>query len=189
MILVWCVSENDVGQMDYWHILVLASVRLGCNLKYDRLQDPAENHRRLRGIMGIGDWDEKTSFCWQRITENVRPLSPATIDAVSAVVLFVRGSIIRDEPARQVRPGSSVFPDAFPHPLILHQSKRAPESPAGAHRSTSGVPADLDGRGRRVDHPQKDDFPRAIRNQTVRVGLIDRGDSGLADRRRWDEPV
>jgi transposase, IS5 family len=28
--------------MDYWPILVLAAVRLGCNVDYDRLQDLAE---------------------------------------------------------------------------------------------------------------------------------------------------
>jgi predicted transport protein len=45
--------------MNYWEIAVLASVRLGCNLDYDKLQDLAENHRRLRQIMGIGDWQEE----------------------------------------------------------------------------------------------------------------------------------
>ena len=28
--------------LDYWHITVLASVRLGCDLDYDKLQDLAE---------------------------------------------------------------------------------------------------------------------------------------------------
>ena len=37
--------------MDYWQILVLAAVRLGCNLDYDALQDLAEQHRALRQIM------------------------------------------------------------------------------------------------------------------------------------------
>src|ERR1700737_4920401 len=33
--------------MNYWEIAVLAAVRLGCNLDYDKLQALAENHRRL----------------------------------------------------------------------------------------------------------------------------------------------
>ena len=51
-------SRVDWGRegMDYWQILVLAGVRLGCNLNYDKLQDLAEQHRALRHIMGIGDW-------------------------------------------------------------------------------------------------------------------------------------
>jgi len=43
--------------LDYWPILVLAAVRLGCNFDYDRLQDLAEQHRALREIMGIGNWE------------------------------------------------------------------------------------------------------------------------------------
>lgn len=40
-------SRRDVGRpgMDDWHIVVLASVRLGCNFDYDKLQDQVENHR------------------------------------------------------------------------------------------------------------------------------------------------
>src|SRR5450631_103217 len=39
-------ASQDLGRpgMDYWQILVLAAVRLGCNLDYDKLQDLAENH-------------------------------------------------------------------------------------------------------------------------------------------------
>ena len=56
-------SSRKCGRkgMDYWPILVLASVRLGCNFDYDRLHDLAEQHRALRQMMGIGDWDEETS--------------------------------------------------------------------------------------------------------------------------------
>ncbi len=49
--------------MDYRHIMVLAGVRLGCNFTYDHLHDLAENHNRLRAIMGIGECDGQTSFC------------------------------------------------------------------------------------------------------------------------------
>src|SRR5574340_114623 len=36
-------SRDDVGRegMDYWQILVLAAVRLGCNMNYYKLQDLA----------------------------------------------------------------------------------------------------------------------------------------------------
>ena len=56
-------SREDCGRegLDYWQILVLAAVRLGCNLDYDRLQDLAEQHRALRMMMGIGDWDDETN--------------------------------------------------------------------------------------------------------------------------------
>lgn len=80
---------SDCGRegMDYWWILVLASVRRGCDFTYDHLHDLAENHRNLRAIMGIGAWDEKTSFTWQRIRDNVCQLNPATIDAISRIIV------------------------------------------------------------------------------------------------------
>jgi hypothetical protein len=55
-------ARDDCGRegLDYWQIAVLAAVRLGCGLDYDKLQDLAEQHRALRHIMGIGDWDEDT---------------------------------------------------------------------------------------------------------------------------------
>lgn len=77
-------TRSDYGRegFDYWQILVLAAVRLGCNLDYDRLQDLAENHRKLRHMMGIGDWDEETSLDWRRIRDNVCLLKPASIEQI-----------------------------------------------------------------------------------------------------------
>ena len=81
-------SSADHGRegFGYWLILVLAAVRLGCNFDYDRLQDLAENHRKLRHIMGIGDWDDQTSFKWQRIRDNLCLLKPDTIARISGLV-------------------------------------------------------------------------------------------------------
>jgi IS5 family transposase len=82
-------SREDCGRegLDYWQVLVLAAVRLGCNLDYDRLQDLAEQHRTLRMLMGIGDWDDETNFSWRRIRDNVCLLKPATIAQISHLVV------------------------------------------------------------------------------------------------------
>ena len=82
-------ARSDCGRegLDYWQILVLAAVRLGCNLNYDKLQDLAEQHRALRHIMGIGDWDEETNFSWRRIRDNVCLLRPETIEAISHLIV------------------------------------------------------------------------------------------------------
>lgn len=62
-------TSDDLGRpgLDYWPIIVLAGVRLGCNLDYDKLQDLAEQHRNLRLLMGIGDWDKVEDFDWRRV--------------------------------------------------------------------------------------------------------------------------
>jgi transposase, IS5 family len=74
--------------MNYWEITVLAAARLGCNLDYDKLQDLAENHRRLRQIMGIGDWQaEEVDFDWRRIEDNLIKLRPETLKKINELIV------------------------------------------------------------------------------------------------------
>jgi transposase, IS5 family len=73
--------------MNYWEIIVLAAARLGCNLDYDKLQDLAENHRTLRQIMGIGNWDEQVNFDWRRIEDNVNKLRPETVKKINDLIV------------------------------------------------------------------------------------------------------
>lgn len=103
-------ARDDVGRegMDYWQILVLAAVRLGCNLDYDKLQDLAEQHRALRQIMGLGDWDERSDFGWRRIRDNVCLLQPATIEKISHLVV-AEGHALAPEAVKRVRVDSFVM--------------------------------------------------------------------------------
>jgi IS5 family transposase len=103
-------TRDDVGRegMDYWQILVLAAVRLGCNLDYDKLQNLAEEHRALRHIMQVGDWLEQVDFDWRRIRDNVCLLKPATIEKISHLVV-AEGHRLQPEAAKQVRADSFVI--------------------------------------------------------------------------------
>ena len=62
-------SSHKYGRkgLDYWSITVLAAVRGGGNFDDDKLQDLAEQHRTLRFMMGIGDWQAGPDFNWRRI--------------------------------------------------------------------------------------------------------------------------
>src|SRR5205823_647875 len=75
--------------MDYWPILVLAAVRLGCDLDYDKLQDLAEQHRALRQIMGIDGWDDQFDgrFDWRRIRDNVTLVRPETLERINHLIV------------------------------------------------------------------------------------------------------
>ena len=101
--------------MDYWQVLVLAAVRLGCNLNYDKLQDLAEQHRALRQIMGIGDWDEKTEFNWRRIQDNVCLLQPSTIEKISLLIVNA-GHRLDPEAVKKVRADSFVVETNIHYP-------------------------------------------------------------------------
>jgi transposase, IS5 family len=74
--------------LNYWEVTVLAAARLGCNLDYDKLQDLAENHRSLRQIMGIGDWQaEEVDFDWRRIEDNLIKLRPETLKKINDLIV------------------------------------------------------------------------------------------------------
>ena len=73
--------------LDYWSITVLAAVRLGCNLDYDKLQDLAEQHRNLRLIMGIGDWQESVDFDWRRLRDNLCLVRPETLVKLNVLIV------------------------------------------------------------------------------------------------------
>jgi transposase, IS5 family len=73
--------------LDYWSITVLAAVRLGCNFDYDKLQDLAEQHRNLRLLMGIGDWQKRVDFDWRRIRDNLCLLRPETLTKINQLIV------------------------------------------------------------------------------------------------------
>lgn len=110
-------ARDDRGRegMDYWQILVLAAVRLGCNLDYDKLQDLAEQHRALRHIMGIGDWDEVVNFNWRRIRDNICLLQPATIEKISHQIVEA-GHGLDPNAAKKMRADSFVVETNIHYP-------------------------------------------------------------------------
>lgn len=97
-------SSPDCGRtgMGYWTITVLAAVRLGCNFDYDKLQDLAEQHRTLRRMMGIGDWQDQESFDWRRIRDNLCLLKPATLEKINHAIVAA-GHKVAPEAAESVR--------------------------------------------------------------------------------------
>ena len=103
-------SRRDIGRegLDDWQILVLAAVRLGCDLDFDKLQDLAEQHRALRHIMGIGDWDDETSFNWRRIRNTLCLLKPETISKINSLIVS-EGHLIAPEARKKVRADSFVM--------------------------------------------------------------------------------
>ena len=109
-------SRDDCGRpgMDYWQILVLSAVRLGCDLDYDALQDLAEQHRALRQVMGLGDWDEE-SFQFRRIHDNICLVRPETIAAVDQLIVG-EGHRLAPEAAKKIRADTFVIETNIHYP-------------------------------------------------------------------------
>ena len=105
--------------LSYWEILVLAGARLGCGYDYDQLQDLAENHRALRQVMGIGDWEseeqDKTRFDWRRIEINLTLLRPETLEQINQAIAD-EGHRLEPEAAETVRGDSFVVETNIHYP-------------------------------------------------------------------------
>jgi transposase, IS5 family len=101
--------------MDYWQVVVLAAVRLGCNLDFDKLQDLAEQHRALRQIMGIGAWDSHVHFDWRRIRDNIDWLRPQTLRKINDCIVAA-GHRLAPTAARSVRGDSFVVETNIHYP-------------------------------------------------------------------------
>jgi IS5 family transposase len=95
-------KEHGRPGMDYWQIVVLAAVRLGCDLDYDKLQDLAEQHRNLRLLMGIGDWQEEVDFDWRRIRDNICHLRRDTLTKMNRLIVAA-GHKLAPEAVKAVR--------------------------------------------------------------------------------------
>jgi len=123
-------EDRGRGGLNYWQVLVLAAVRLACNLNYDKLQDLAEQHRALRHIMGIGDWDEVTNLSWRRIRDNVCLLRPATIERISHLVVQAGHQLV-PEAIQRVRADSFVVGTNIHYPtestLIMDGTRKVIE--------------------------------------------------------------
>jgi len=107
--------EHGRQGMEYWQILVLAAVRLGCNFDYDRLQDLAENHRTLRHMMGLGDWDEQTAFNWRTIRNNLCLLRTQTIAKIYQLIV-AEGHQLNPDAAKHSRADSFVVETNIHYP-------------------------------------------------------------------------
>jgi IS5 family transposase len=108
-------SKRGRKGMDYWPILVLTGVRLGCNLDYDKLQDLAEQHRALRQIMGIGDWEEQTCFDWRRLQDNITLIRPETLERINHLIVG-EGHRLVPQAVEKVRADSFVMETNIHYP-------------------------------------------------------------------------
>lgn len=99
-------SSKKLGRtgLDYWEITVLAAVRLGCDLDYDKLQNLAEEHRTLRLMMGIGNWSDprEKKFDWRTLRDNLCLLRPETLHKINEAIVAVGHQLLPDA-IKQVR--------------------------------------------------------------------------------------
>ncbi len=72
--------------MDLWKILVLGTLRLNCNWDFDKTHEIANNHMKIRAMLGHVKYDEK-KYGLQTINDNVQLLTPDILDKINVLVV------------------------------------------------------------------------------------------------------
>ncbi len=97
-------STGRLG-MSLWEILVLGSIRLNLDVDYDRLQDFANFHMAVRGIMGVhkltSDWETKKYYPLQTIKDNVALLDEGTLKLISDIVVEAGHQLKKNENTKE----------------------------------------------------------------------------------------
>ena len=99
-------SNKEVGRpgMELWKIFVLATLKLGLNCDYDRLQELANQHSTLRQMLGHSDWEDTQTYALQTIIDNVSRLTPAAIAKVNHVLVETGHELVKKSLATHYAP-------------------------------------------------------------------------------------
>lgn len=92
--------NRDTGRpgMELWQIFVLATLKLGLNCDFDRLQELANEHNTLRKMLGHSDWEDTTVYKLQTIIDNVSKLSPSVLANINQVVVEAGHVVAKKKP-------------------------------------------------------------------------------------------
>ncbi len=79
--------NNGREGMSYWQILVLATLKLDCDWDYDKTKEIADNHIRVRQMLGHSLLDQEKTYGLQTLKDNVGLLEPELLDGINQVVV------------------------------------------------------------------------------------------------------
>ena len=87
--------------MSLWEILVLGLSKVNLEVDYDFLQDFANNHAELRGILGVqqSDYTRGKIYNYQTIVDNVQLLDGETIKEISDLIVLGTHGLIKKKRA------------------------------------------------------------------------------------------
>ena len=104
-------KDHETGRpgMDLWKILVLGTLRLNCTWDYDKVQEMANNHRKLREMLGHSKTDFDCQYALQTIRDNIALLTPQILDEINQVVVKAGHSIITKKKGQELRGSCDSF--------------------------------------------------------------------------------
>ncbi len=102
-------QETGRPGMDLWKILVLGTLRLNCNFDYDKVQEMANNHHKVRMMLGHAETDFDSQYALQTIKDNLPLLSCDVLDQINQVVVEAGHSIVSPKKAPPLRGSCDSF--------------------------------------------------------------------------------
>ena len=79
--------DNGRPGMHLWRIFVLGTLRLDCNWDFDRLREMANNHKKIREMLGHGLSDADYCYSLQTLKDNLSLFTPEVLDRINQVVV------------------------------------------------------------------------------------------------------
>jgi IS5 family transposase len=101
--------ESGRPGMDLWKILVLGTLRLNCNWDYDKVHEMANNHHKLRQMLGHSETDFDSNYALQTIRDNIVLLTPQILDEVNQIVVTAGHRIISKKKEPELRGSCDSF--------------------------------------------------------------------------------
>ena len=102
-------QETGRPGMDLWKILVLGTLRLNCNWDYDKVHEIANNHSKLREMLGHSKADFDCQYALQTIRDNIALLTPPILDEINQVVVKAGHGIISKKKGPELRGSCDSF--------------------------------------------------------------------------------
>jgi hypothetical protein len=104
-------KSHETGRpgMDLWKILVLGTLRLNCNWDYDKVLEMANNHHKLREMLGHSKTDFDSQYALQTIRDNIVLLTPQILDEINQIVVKAGHRIISPDKDPQLRGSCDSF--------------------------------------------------------------------------------
>ncbi|MCF6299403.1 MAG: ISNCY family transposase [Thiomicrorhabdus sp.] len=95
----------EVGRpgMELWEIFVLATLKLGLNCDFDRLQELANHHNTVRQMLGHSGWEDTASYKLQTIIDNVSKLKPSVLADINQVIVESGHEVAKKKPGETLR--------------------------------------------------------------------------------------
>jgi hypothetical protein len=101
--------DNGRPGMFLWRILLLGTLRLNCNWDYDKVKEMADQHRKIREMLGHHILDDYV-YPLQTIKDNIRLFTPEVLDRINQVVVRAGHKVIGKKKEQDLKGKCDSFP-------------------------------------------------------------------------------